>query len=88
MKKFILFLGIIIGLLSTSCVPHKDTLYLQDKGTVVDSMSLREIQQPYRVQVNDILNIRVKALDQETVQILNPIGDGELSASGEERAFF
>ena len=88
MKKFFLILGVVISLFSTSCIPHKDTLYLQDKGTVVDSMLLKEAHQPYRVQVNDILNIRVKALDQETVQILNPIGDGELSASGEERAFF
>lgn len=63
-------------------------VYLQDKGTVVDTMSIKETQQPYRVQVNDILNIRVKALDQEAVQILNPIGDGELSSGGEERAFF
>jgi polysaccharide export outer membrane protein len=88
MKKFFLILGIIISMLSTSCIPHKDTVYLQDKGTVVDSMLLKETQQPYRVQVNDILNIRVKALDQETVEILNPIGDGNLSANGEERAFF
>ena len=89
MKKFVLFLGLIITALFTSCMSHKDAVYLQDKGTDVDeTLLLQEKQQPYRVQINDILNIRVKALDQETVRILNPIGDDNLNADGQERAFF
>jgi polysaccharide export outer membrane protein len=46
------------------------------------------MQTPYRVQIYDILSIIVKALDQENVQIINPIGDGNLTASSEERAYF
>jgi polysaccharide export outer membrane protein len=76
-------------LTSTSCIPLKDTVYLQDKGTVVDTTQfLVEAQEPYRVQINDILSIRVKSLDQNNVQILNPIGDGNLNASSSERAYF
>ena len=30
-------------------------------------------RKPYRVQISDILSIRVKALDQETVDIFNPL---------------
>lgn len=87
-KLLIIFLSCVIV---SSCIPHKDTVYLQNKeNSTTDSIpnNLTEIQKPYRVQVNDILNVRVKALDQETVSILNPAGDGNLNASSAERAFF
>lgn len=49
-------------------------MYLQDKGTVVnDSILVQELNKPYRVQVNDILSINVKALDEELVSIFNPV---------------
>lgn len=73
----------------TSCVPQKDLIYLQDKGT--DSSNLPKVieqQQPYRVQINDILNIRIKVLDQENATIFNPTGEGSLEASPQERAYF
>lgn len=87
-KLLIIFLSCVIV---SSCIPHKDTIYLQNKeDSTYDSIqnNLLEIQKPYRVQVNDILNIRVKALDQETVSILNPTGEGSLNAGSAERAFF
>jgi polysaccharide export outer membrane protein len=49
---------------------------------------LVEQQKPYRVQINDIISIRVKSLDQDNVQILNPIGDDNLNADSAERAYF
>jgi polysaccharide export outer membrane protein len=49
---------------------------------------LVEQQKPYRVQINDIISIRVKSLDQNNVQILNPIGDANLNAGTEERSYF
>ncbi|WP_338359096.1 polysaccharide biosynthesis/export family protein [Yeosuana marina] len=53
---------------------NKDLVYLQDKGTVVnDSLILSETSKPYRVQVNDILSIKVKALDEELTAIFNPV---------------
>jgi len=82
----IVFLGVLIF---NSCVPQKDLVYLQDKGT--DSSSLPQVieqQKPYRVQINDILNIRIKVLDQENATIFNPTGEGELTASPQERAYF
>jgi polysaccharide export outer membrane protein len=45
------------------------------------------MQEPYRLQINDLLSIRVKALDQETVGIFNPIGDANLNATGEEKLY-
>ena len=89
MKKFILVIGLILSVLASSCIPHKDTLYMQNKNTALDSTQvLVEKQKPYRIQIYDILSIIVKALDQENVQIINPIGEGNLNASGAERAYF
>lgn len=75
----------------SSCIPHKDTIYLQNKeNSSYDTIpnNLTEIQKPYRVQIDDILNIRIKVLDQDNVQIFNPIGDANLNASSAERAYF
>ena len=82
----ICFLGLVI---CTSCVPQKDIIYLQDKGNTNDTIpSVVEQQKPYRVQINDILNIRIKVLDQDDATIFNPTGEGELQASPQERAYF
>jgi len=89
MKRIFLVLSLIVSVVVTSCIPHKDTLYIQKKEGVIDSLqTIVEQQKPYRVQINDILNIRVKALDQDNVQIFNPIGDGDLSASSVEQSYF
>ncbi|TVZ59131.1 polysaccharide export outer membrane protein [Flavobacteriaceae bacterium MAR_2010_105] len=89
MKYPLLFIGLFCLVLISSCIPHKDTLYYQDKGTVIDSTQvMQQIQQPYRVQINDILSIRIKVLDQDNVAIFNPIGDtGNLNATSAERAY-
>ena len=89
MKGSSLLLILILSIISTSCIPQKDLIYLQNKETALDTTQiLVEKQKPYRVQINDILSIRVKSLDQENVKILNPIGDENLNASSSERAYF
>jgi polysaccharide export outer membrane protein len=75
----------------TSCISTKQLTYLaEDENNKVDSLiSFQEMQRPYRVQINDLLSIRVKALDQELTSMFNPIGDSENStATTEERAYF
>mgnify|MGYP001817251889 CR=1 FL=1 len=89
MKRLFIITCILSGILISSCVPYKDTLYLQNKTVALDSTQvITEVQKPYRVQINDILNIRVKSLDQDNVQIFNPIGETNLNASSEQRAYF
>lgn len=90
MKRIFLLTGLLICIISTSCIPHKDTVYLQNKNTATDSTQVMvEQQKPYRVQINDILNIRLKVLDQENATIFNPVGeDMNLNASSAERAYF
>ncbi|WP_040278222.1 polysaccharide biosynthesis/export family protein [Psychroserpens damuponensis] len=89
MNKILLFTGLLLCVLSTSCIPHKDTIYLQQKDMVTDSSQVMVRQpKPYRVQVNDILNIRIKVLDQENAVIFNPVGEVNLNATSSERAYF
>jgi polysaccharide export outer membrane protein len=89
MNRVLLVIGLIFTSLLTSCIPHKDIVYLQNKNAATDSLQIMvEQQKPYRVQINDILSIRIKVLDQENVTIFNPIGEGDLNASAAERAYF
>lgn len=74
MKRLILFICTLISVFFSSCITNKDVVYFQDKGTVLsDSLLLKETSKPYRVQVNDILSINVKALDNELTKIFNPV---------------
>lgn len=73
MKPLIACILLVLGVFSTSCITNKDVVYLQNKGTVAnDSLQIKALAQPYRVQIDDILSINVKALDEELVQIFNP----------------
>ncbi|MFC0605141.1 polysaccharide biosynthesis/export family protein [Winogradskyella pulchriflava] len=91
MRSIKLLIVVLSCIIVSSCIPHKDTVYLQNKGNATNDTipyNLSEVQKPYRVQIDDILNIRIKVLDQKNVQIFNPIGDGNLNASSAERAYF
>ncbi|SFD73963.1 polysaccharide biosynthesis/export family protein [Flavobacterium phragmitis] len=69
-KSFYLFL--LISVLLTSCIPMKDLVYLQDKSTSSEQNTITAVQsKPYRLQVNDILSINMKAIDPKLVSIFN-----------------
>lgn len=73
MKPLIACLLLVLVLLGSSCITNKDVVYLQNKGTIAnDSLQIKALAQPYRVQIDDILSINVKALDEELVKIFNP----------------
>jgi polysaccharide export outer membrane protein len=64
---FILF---IVATSLFSCIPNKDLIYLQDYGNKSDGITINEFDaKPYRVQVNDILSLNIKALDQKLVEM-------------------
>ncbi|WP_248723511.1 polysaccharide biosynthesis/export family protein [Seonamhaeicola sp. ML3] len=92
MKKYIWFYIILLSLLFSSCITNKDVVYLQDKGTVIsDSILVKELAKPYRVQINDILSINVKALDEELVSIFNPVdtgGNNNIAQQGQAGLYF
>ena len=89
MKRLFIVYILAIGLVVSSCIPHKDMVYYQNKESAINDTinTITEKQKPYRIQINDILNIRVKALDQNNVQIFNPIGDENLNASSIEKSY-
>ncbi|MRT17154.1 sugar transporter [Vitellibacter sp. q18] len=89
MKFTYLLLLLVIALCATSCITTKQLTYLQENTGQADTLALlRKRQEPYRLQINDLLSIRVKALDQETVGIFNPISDANPNATGEERLYY
>ena len=88
MKSTYLLLLLVVMVSFSSCISTKQLTYLQENENGADSLvTIRKMSEPYRLQVNDLLSIRVKALDQETVGIFNPVGDANLNATGEERLY-
>lgn len=91
MKVIRLILPFLVILAFASCIPTKRITYLQEgEEQYTDSIiAVQKVPPPYRLQVNDLLSIRVKALDQETVGIFNPIGDASnINANREEQLYF
>ena len=69
--KFLLYI-LVIGFVS-SCIPNKDLVYLQNKKGTDQSIEVSQVfSKPYKVQVNDILSVNIKALDQQLVDMFNP----------------
>lgn len=89
MKKLIFAIGLIFVLFASSCIiTNKEVVYLQDKGTVIDSLAITAMSKPYRVQVYDILSITVKALDPELTSIFNPVGGERTNANNAQNLYF
>jgi len=79
MRKLLFFLGTIALFIGTSCVPTKKITYLQESDQVKnDSLILiQKVQSPYRLQMNDILSIQIKApYDSEIVDMFNVASAG------------
>lgn len=56
-----------------SCVPHKDLIYLQ--GKPINKKAIHKLNnEPYRLQVNDVLSINIKAKDEESVALFKKSG--------------
>ncbi len=89
MKLLNLFLVFVLLLCTSSCITTKQLTYLQENTAGADTLALlRKRQEPYRLQINDLLSIRIKVLDQETVGFFNPISDANPNATGEERLYY
>lgn len=73
MKFFKHILNIIaFSLLLTSCISHKDTLYLEkNKDKVADIEINADAYKPYRLQVDDILSIDIRSNNAKDVEIFS-----------------
>ncbi|WP_396168151.1 polysaccharide biosynthesis/export family protein [Flavobacterium sp.] len=88
MNKFIFYILLGIGMLFTSCIPTKDLIYLQNKNGATSEASISEVMsKPYRLQVNDVLSITIKADDPKLVTIFNPTNKGETDNVGSSLYF-
>jgi polysaccharide biosynthesis/export protein len=84
-KKFCSLLLILLFL--TSCVPYKDTIYL-NKNKSNNAIEVNaEAYKPYRIQSADILNVTISALDEKMVAVFNKSKNVGLNAS-EQSAYF
>lgn len=89
MNKTILFLLVLAGIFFTSCVPTKDLIYLQkkDKNDTINAIN-PIVAKPYRVQINDILSITIKAIDPKLVAIFSPSEDNSTAGINEAKLYF
>ena len=69
MKKFLTFA--LLAIMFTSCIPNKDLIYFQ--GDPSESESLKKLQdEPYKLQVNDMIDIQIKSSDEKLVDLFQP----------------
>jgi polysaccharide biosynthesis/export protein len=85
MKKAVFYFVLGISLLLVSCIPNKDLIYLQNKNGTESGSSISEVmQKPYRLQINDVLSISIKANDPKLVAIFsttNSVETGKTDSS-------
>lgn len=87
-RKILLIVS--FGVLLTSCIPNKDLVYFQGEPSTKNSVH-KILNEPYRLQVNDILDIRIKADDDKLVSLFNSRGQqGTISNNqfSEENLYF
>jgi len=65
-----ILLIITITILITSCIPTKDLVYFQGDPSTKNTVH-KILNEPYRLQANDILDIRIKAEDEKLVSLFN-----------------
>lgn len=78
-----------MSILLTSCIPYKDTLYLEKNKDKVESINVNEdSNKPYRVQINDILFVDIKSSDPSLVQLFSKNSQEKGSSYGEVDQYF
>ena len=90
MSKIYSFFILICFFLVTSCISNKKLVYLQKSDTAPDTqINLEtEVFKPYRIQTNDVISIRIKALDQRLVDMFNTSTTNTAQAVTPESLYF
>ena len=85
MNRITLYILLSFSFFFTSCIPSKDLIYLQEKNKSTASQPVESVAfKPYRLQINDILNIKIKAIDPELVEIFNVTAQAQSATGGNE----
>jgi len=89
MNKALLLFLIIAGICLTSCVPSEDLIYLQKKENSENKAMVNPVMaKPYRVQTNDILSIKIKALDPKLVEMFKTNEAASTRAETDQTLYF
>lgn len=90
MKFFIKTIKIFfIFQLLTSCIPYKDTLYLEkNKEKVADIEINADAYKPYRLQVDDILSVEIRANNQKEVEIFSKTRNNTPGVVNQDQLYF
>ncbi|MFB9077379.1 polysaccharide biosynthesis/export family protein [Flavobacterium procerum] len=89
MTKNSFYILLLASVLFTSCIPLKDLVYLQDKNTSSEQKSISAVEaKPYRVQVNDVLSVNIKAIDPKLVAIFNTSESSSTPAGRSETGLY
>ncbi len=71
----------LLSIFCSSCVPSKDLIYLQ--GTPMQKSEIKRVNNiPYKLQVDDMINIDIKSSDEDLVKIFNKNETGGSRNSG------
>ncbi len=88
MRKFLTLL--LLTFFIFSCVPNKDLVYFQ--GESGQSENLQKLQnEPYKLQVNDMLDIRIKSSDDKLVDLFqssNSNGNNSTTGYTDQSLYF
>ena len=80
---------IAISLMLTSCVPFKDTLYLEkNKDRVADIEINADAYKPYRLQVDDILSVEIKSNNNKDVEVFSKTGNNTQGIVNQDQLYF
>ena len=87
--KFTSLLILLLLLVGSSCISRKQITYLQENENTNDTIyPILKKSEPYRLQINDLLSIRTKALDPDFKDIFNPVGENDPNATGDQRLYY
>jgi len=89
MTKNSFFILLLISIFFTSCIPVKDLTYLQDKNSSSEQTNIAVVEsKPYRLQVNDVISINIKAIDPKLVSIFNTTESNTTAGRTESTLYF
>ena len=72
MHKTIYLFLLLLFVLATSCIPNKDLIYFQGQPQIRKTV-YKMADEPYKLQVNDILDIKINSDDEKLVAVFNRI---------------
>jgi polysaccharide biosynthesis/export protein len=89
MNRIYSLLAFFIIFLFGSCISNKELHYLQPTGKTQQESTINAVvSKPYRLQVNDVLTIRIKALDQKLVDMFSPSIQQGIAANSSDALYF